>query len=196
MTIMLKPELSHLISQKDVLFKKDKIIISDFNYYTFLNILRIVDFDNYYRFSKYDQEKTKFAINSIIAENKKLDIFTIINYIKTISEEEFFEIGENYFEMINNYLKGSKFKIEKNKAIIYIDSEMIDLEFIFRNFDKVDVLFIYNEKNKSLNIVDRKLNILKKYKNKIKNYLKDEYIDIMICNVEIDNYISGCSAAW
>ena len=165
MKIHLKPELSHIIAWDEVLIKRNRVIITDVNYRTILELIRIFCYDKYLNLSNLDQEKLRFAINSIISENKDLKISTIIKYILNVSTEQLESIGNTYFEIISNFLTTSNFQQKNGKGLIYLNSELIDFEFLFRNFPNLDILFIFNEETGKLILLDRNLHIIKEYKN-------------------------------
>lgn len=173
MKISVKPELSHIISWNEVLCKKDKFIISDINYNTLINIIKISNPNFYSELLNLDQEKIKFAINSIISENKNLGPEKIINYICSLNKDQLESLGNTYYEIISNFLLTSNFQTKDNKGIIFIDSNLIDFEFIFRNFPDIEVLFIFNKETQNLTLIDRDLHVLNKFKQKRESDIYD-----------------------
>lgn len=163
--ISIKPELTNVISWKEVLYKRNKFIITELNYYTVLDILKIVNMEQYLQFRDIDQEKLRFAINSIISENKDVAPEIIVKYISSLSNEILEDIGETYLNTINSYLSSVSFQMRDTKGIVYINSDVIDFEFIFNNFSNLETLFIYNDANGTITIIDRDFNLLGRYKN-------------------------------
>lgn len=166
MKILIKPEMAHVLNWNEVLYKKDKFIVSDMNYYTFMDIVKIHDYEGFLKLSSLDQEKLKFAINAIIAENKDLSPEIIINYICGLNREQLESLGNNYVEIISNFLKSNDFQMKDGKGLIYLNSDLIDFEFVFRNFPDMKVLFIYNEEKGTLTLIDRNLHVLEKFTGK------------------------------
>ncbi len=164
--ISIQPELTSVLSWKEVLYKRNKFVVTELNYYTVMDILRIVNIEQFSKFQLCDQEKLRFAINSILLENRNVQPEILVKYISSISIPQLEEIGETYLETINKYLNSMNFQIKDTKAIVYINSEFIDFEFIFKNFPNLEVLFIYNDSTGMITIIDRDFNLLNKYKNK------------------------------
>ena len=162
--ISIQPELRSVISWKEVLYKRNKFIVTELNYYTILDILRIINIEQYSRFQSIDQEKLRFAINSIISENQNLDAEILVKYISTLSCEQLLDIGETYLTTINNYLASANFQMADTKGIVYVNSDIIDFEFIFTNFPNLETLFIYNDATGTITIIDRDFNLLGVYK--------------------------------
>lgn len=175
--IILKPELSHVINRNEVFAKKNKFIISDLNFKTITDIIRVTHPETYRLMIDLDQEKLKFAINSIISENKNLSPNVIINYICSLNLNQLEALGNSYFEIISEFLHSSNFQQKDNKGLIFINSNLIDFEFIFRNFPNIEVLFIFNEENNELILIDRNLNVLGKFKDKKEIDISDIFDD-------------------
>lgn len=175
--IIVKPELSHVINWNEVLAKKNKFIVSDINYNTLINIIKVLYPEKYRMMLDLDQEKLKFAINSIISENKNLKPEVIINYICNLNLNQLESLGNTYFEIISEFLCSSNFQQKDNKGIIFINSNLIDFEFIFRNFPNIEVLFIFNEETNELILIDRNLHILEKFKDKKEIDISDIFED-------------------
>ncbi len=164
--ISVKPELANVLSWKDVLYKKNKFIVTELNYYTVMDILRIVSIEHFSLLQNLDQEKLRFAINSIVLENKSMNPEIIVRYLLTLSPEQLNDIGETYLDTINSYLSSVNFQMKDTKGIVYINSDNIDFEFIFSSFPNLEVLFIYNEITGAITIIDRDFNLLGRYKKK------------------------------
>lgn len=173
----MRPELSHIVAWNEVIFKKNKFIISDFNFYTFIDILKILDNDSYNKFMDLDKHKLKFAINSIISENKDLSPEQIIKYIVSLNLEFLDSLGDTYIEIISNFLSTNNFQKKDNKGLIFLDTELIDFEFLFRNFPDLNVLFIFNEETGTLTLIDRNLHVLQKFNNKKEADISDIFED-------------------
>lgn len=185
--IEIKEDIYTLMGKNSVYFKENIFYIGELNYYSLMKIIKLQNNNLYNELIK-NKEICKYAFNSLIFDNKGLKPEEIVDFILNSNIDEIINIGNDYKDYLFEILKTTKFEKDKFKGLIYDDLKM-DYEFMFSQFPELKVLFIYDENNDILNILDRTGRIIKKQKiNESDMYVKFEYFKESNLKVETDNY--------
>lgn len=162
MDIKIEEDIKLLGGDKCVYLKKDCFHIGELNYYTVMKMLKIKN-EALYNELLLNKELSRYAINSIIFENKDIKPIDIFKYINSISSTNLFFMGNEYKEYLDEFLRNNNFQLSKFKALLYADSN-VDTLTIFKEFPNLQVLFLYNADTEELQIINRNGTIIKKKK--------------------------------
>lgn len=172
LNISINKKIEYLLGKKNVCIKDNIFYLSQFNYFTFMKILKMNNLTIYKKF--HGNELYKLAINKIINDNtikNEEDITNLYNFIINLDFKNLEILGKNIRMNTQNIILSKNFIKEDFKALIYTDKNL-DYKFIFKELPDLKVIFVYNEILHKTLVIDKNEYILTSYNNKILNEIE------------------------
>lgn len=172
LNVLINKKIEYLLGKKNVCIKDNTFYLSQFNYFTFMKILKINDFNIYNKF--HGNELYKLAINKIINDNtinNEEDIKNLYNFILNLDLKNLEMLGKNIRMNTQNIILSKNFIKDNFKALVYTDKNL-DYKFIFKELPDLKVIFVYNEILHKTLVIDKNEYILTTYNNKVLNEIE------------------------